>query len=144
MKDSMSLKSFLILYKTQNSASINAKKFFLFGLNFSDSTSASEWAMRSVENYVTVPLPETFEELQKIPSDKTYNFITSLDRTSIDKETARLGVEALMFWELSKVEAALNAFCKQWFVNDCKAYMKETLDSTADTENTFTSTLSPT
>ena len=32
----------------------------------------------------------------------------SLDTTSIDKEIARLGVEALMFWELPKVENALN------------------------------------
>ena len=68
----------------------------------------------------------------------------SLDKTSIDKETAMLGVEALMFWELPKVEEALTALCKKSFVNDCHAYIKETLDLTAGTENTPTSTLSPT
>ena len=120
---------------------MQCKEVFLFGFKFSYSTSASEWAMRSVENYVTVPLPETFEELQKIPLDKTYNFLMFLDKTSIDKETARLGVEALMFWELPKVEEALNTLYEKWFVNDCKAYIKETLDLTADTENTPTSTL---
>ena len=67
-----------------------------------------------------------------------------LDKTSIDKETARLGVEALMFWELPKVEEAQNVLCKKWFVNDCKAYSKETRDLIVDTENSPTSTLSPT
>ena len=62
---------------------------------------------------MTLPLPETFEELQKIPLDRTYTFLMCLDRNSIDKETVRLGVEALMFWELPKVEEALNALCKK-------------------------------
>ena len=73
------------------------KEVFLFGLKYTDSTSASEWAIRSIENSVTLPLPETFEELQKIPLNKTYNFLMSLDKHSIDKEIARLGVKALMF-----------------------------------------------
>ena len=40
-----------------------------------------------------------------------------------------------MFWELPKVEEALNALCKKWFVNDCRAYIKETLNFSTDTEN---------
>ena len=55
-----------------------------------------------------------------------------------------MGAEALMCWELPKVEEALNALCKMWFVNDDKVYIKETLDLSVDTENTLTSTLSPT
>ena len=55
----------------------------MFGLKFTESTSASEWASRAIENYVTLRLPKTFEELKKIPLDKTYNFLMSLDRDSI-------------------------------------------------------------
>ena len=36
----------------------------------------------------------------------------------------------------------MNAICKKWFINECTAYLKETLDLTADTENTPTSTIS--
>ena len=86
-------------------------------------------------------MPETFEELQKVRLDKTYNFLMSLDKNSIDKEIARLGVEALMFWELPKVEEALNALCKKWFVNNCKAYIKETLDISGDTQTTQETTM---
>ena len=68
----------------------------------------------------------------------------SLDRNSIDKETARLGVEALMFWELPKVEEALNALCKKWFINNCRAYSKNTLVLSVDTENTTAATLDST
>ena len=42
----------------------------------------------------------------------------SLDTTSIDKEIARLVVEALMLWELPKVENALNDLCQSWFWTD--------------------------
>ena len=87
---------------------MTCREVFLFGLKFTDSPSAIEWASRSVQNYITIPLPETFEELQKVPPDKRYNFLMSLDKDSIDKEISRLGVEALMFWELPKVESALN------------------------------------
>ena len=76
---------------------------FLFGLKYTDSPSASNWAIWSVENYVTLPLPETFEEFQKIPLNKTYNFLKSLDKTSIDKEIERLSVEALMFGNCLKL-----------------------------------------
>ena len=53
-----------------------------------------------------------FEELQKVPMDATYNFLMSVDKDSIDKEIMRLGVEALMFWELPKVKSALNDPCQ--------------------------------
>ena len=60
--------------------------------------------------------------------DKVYNFLMSLDRTSIDKEIERLGVEALMFWELPKVENALNELCQNWFFNDNGAHLKGPID----------------
>ena len=107
---------------------MQCKEVNLFGLKFTESTSASEWTSRSLENYVTLPLPNTFEELKNILLDKKYNFLMSLDRDSINKEIQRLGVEALMFWELPKVEETLNALCNTWFVNNCRAYIKETLD----------------
>ena len=37
-----------------------------------------------------------------------------LDKESIDKEMQRLGIEALMFWELPEVEKALSALCNKW------------------------------
>ena len=86
---------------------IACQEVFLFGLKFTDLNSASEWALRSVENYITLGLPETFEDLQKVPLDRPYNFLMSMDTNSINKEIARLGVEALMFWELPKVDNAL-------------------------------------
>ena len=64
---------------------MQCKEVFLFGLKFTESTSASEWASRSIENYVTLPLPETFEELKKIPLDKTYNFLMALEKESCNK-----------------------------------------------------------
>ena len=48
-----------------------------------------------------------------------------------------------MFWELPKVEEVLSASCKKWFVNNCKAYIQETLDISGDAQNTPTSNLSP-
>ena len=51
-----------------------------------------------------------------------------MDKMSIDKEISILGVEALMFWELSKVEEALGSLCHNWFFNNCKAYKKVALD----------------
>ena len=94
---------------------VNCREMFLFGLKFTDSPSTVEWASRFVQNYVTLPLPTTFEELQKVPLGASYNFLMSLDKESIDKEIMRLGVEALMFWELPKVKRALNDLCQKWF-----------------------------
>ena len=64
----------------------------------------------------------TFEELEKIPLDKKYNFLMSLDKESIDKEVDILGIEAHMFWELPKVREMFNELCKKWFYSDNKAY----------------------
>ena len=64
----------------------------------------------------------------------------SLDKNSIDKEISRLGIEALMFWELPKVDNALHSMCKRWFFSACKAYNKTTLDLTADSQDASTST----
>jgi len=97
---------------------ITCQEVFLFGLKFTDSNSTSEWALRSIENYITLGLPETFEDLQKVPLDRPYNFLMSMDTNSINKEIARLGVEALMFWELRKVDNALNDLCHSWFNTD--------------------------
>ena len=52
----------------------------------------------------------------------------SLDRISIDKEIERLGVEALMFWELPKVDIALTKLCQKWFFNDSGAHLKGPVD----------------
>ena len=54
----------------------------------------------------------------------------SLDKDSINIEISRLGVEALMFWELPKVENALNEMCQKWFYNDCGAVIKEPIQQT--------------
>ena len=51
-----------------------------------------------------------------------------MNKNSIDKEISNLGVEALMFWELPKVELALAILCRKWFFNACKAYKKIYLD----------------
>ena len=108
------------------------KEVFLFGLQFTKSTSATNWITRSVENFATLPLPETFEELQKVPLNRSYYFLMCLDKNSIDKEISRLGVEARMFWELPKVENALHSMCKRCFFSDSRAYKKTTLDSTTN------------
>ena len=91
--------AYTMLCKSQKCVSTNAKKFFLFGLKFTEAPSASNWMARSIDNYETLRLvlPKIFKELDQIPLDQPYNFLMSLDRNSIDKETARLGVEALMF-----------------------------------------------
>ena len=47
---------------------------FLFGLKFTDSNSASEWALRSIDNYAMLNLPETFEELQNGTFGKKLQF----------------------------------------------------------------------
>ena len=90
------------------------KEVLLFGLKFTEAPSASNWTIRSIENYDALVLPKTFEELDQIPLDRPYNFVMLLDKTSIDKEIVRLGVEAHMFWELPKVREALNELCKKW------------------------------
>ena len=62
----------------------------------------------------------------------------SLDKDSINKEISRQGVEALMFWELPKVENALNEMCQKWFYNDCGALIKGPIQQTTpplDTES---------
>ena len=77
---------------------MTCREIFLFGLKFTDSPSATNWASRTIQNYPTISLPDTFEELLKVPLDRPYNFLMSLDKDSINKEISRLGVEALMFW----------------------------------------------
>ena len=114
------------------------KAVHLFGLQFTESPSASNWTNRSVENYDTLVLPSTFEELQKIPLDRPYNFLMSLDKSSIDLEIGRLGVEAHMFLEKPEVRAAFNEICKKCFFNDCKAYIKNTIDMSEDSQNPIT------
>ena len=54
----------------------------------------------------------------------------SLDKDSINKEISRLGVEALMFWELPKVKNALNEMCQKWFYNACGALLKGPIQQT--------------
>ena len=111
------------------------KQIYLFGLKFTESPSASNWTNRSIETYDTLVLPTTFEELEKIPLDRAYNFLMSLDKNSIDKEIELLGVEAHMFWEKPEVRTAFNDICKKWFFNDCKAYSKNTIDISEDSQN---------
>ena len=65
-----------------------------------------------------------------------------LDKDSIDMEISRLGVEALMFWELPKVENALNELCQQWFYNDCGALIKGTIDLSKTTPTPVTEPVS--
>ena len=114
---------------------MTCKGVFLFGLKYTDSSSAAEWSSRSVENYTTLSLPDTYEELQQVPLDRVYNFLMSLAKNSIDKDIERLGVEALMFWELPKVENALNDMCQAWFINDYSTFAKGTTDS-SEKQNT--------
>ena len=121
---------------------MTCKEVFLFGLDFTESPSATNWSGRTVQSYKAFPLPETFEELQHIPLDRPYNFLMSLDKESIDKEISRLGVEALMFWELPKVESALNELCQQWFFNDCGALIKGTIDLSKTTPASVTDPIS--
>ena len=66
----------------------------------------------------------------------------SLDKESIDKEISRRGVEALMFWELPKVESARNELCQQWFFNDCGALIKGTIDLSKTTPASVTDPVS--
>ena len=58
----------------------------------------------------------------------------SLDTKSIDKEVARLGVVALMFWELPKVENALKELCHSWFRTDYRE-IREIFDVTGTQES---------
>ena len=92
-----------------------------------------------IENYDTLELPKTFEELDQISLDRPYNFLMSLDRSSIDKQIDRLGVEAHMFWGIPKVSAAFNDLCKKWFFNDCKAYSTNIIDISEDSPTPGTS-----
>ena len=39
-----------------------------------------------------------------------------------------------MFWELPTVRDALNDLCKKWFYNDSKAYIKNTIDISEDSQ----------
>ena len=121
------------LCKIQRCALNNqCKEVFLFGLKVNEAPSASNWTVHSIENYDAMVLPKTFEELEKIPLDRPYNFVMLLDKNSIDKEIVRLGVEAYIFWELPKVREALNEQCKKRFFNECKAYRKNTIDISED------------
>ena len=121
---------------------MTCKEVFLFGLDFTEAPSATNWSGRTVQSYKAFALPETFEELQNIPLDKPYNFLMSLDKESIDKEITRLGVEALMFWELPKVEIALNELCQKWFFNECGALIKGTIDLSKTTPAPVTDPIS--
>ena len=49
-----------------------------------------------------------------------------------------------MFWEQPKVEEALNALCRKWFTNNCRACIKDALDLSVDTESTTAVTLDST
>ena len=49
---------------------ITCREVFLFGLKYTDSSSAAEWTSRSVENCATLALLDTFEELKKVPLDR--------------------------------------------------------------------------
>ena len=67
----------------------------------------------------------------------------SLDKEVIYKEIERLGVEALMFWELPKVENALSELCQKWFFCDCAALSKGTIDVPTTKQITSTPTPEP-
>ena len=121
----------------------NCSEVHLFGLKFTESPSIAEWAGRSIENYAAFELPKTFEELQNIPLDKHYNFLMSMDRNSINKEIQLLGIEALMFWELPKVNEALNEICQKWFFNYNATAVSGAIDVTGDTTVALASTTSP-
>ena len=113
----------LVLYDIVQNAKARyyqCKEIHLFRLEFSESPSALNWTERSESNWKGVILPKTFEELEKIPLDKTYNFLMSLDKESIDKEVEISGIEAHMFWELPKVREMFNELCKKWFYSDNK------------------------
>ena len=58
-----------------------------------------------------------------------------MDKDSIDKEIERLGVEALMFCELPKIENALNDLCQKWFFNDITASVKGAIDVSEVNQN---------
>ena len=60
-----------------------------------------------------IGVTKNFEELEQVPLDRSYKFLMSLDRNSIEKEIVSLGVEVHMFWEIPKVRAALNKLCKK-------------------------------
>ena len=120
----------------------NCSEVHLFGLKFTESPSIAEWAGRSIENYAAFELPKTFEELQNIPLDKHYNFLMSMDRNSINKEIQLLGIEALMFWELPKVNEALNEICQKWFFNYNATAVSGAIDVTGDTTVALASTTS--
>ena len=89
------------------------KQVYLFGLKFTESPRASNWTNRSIETYDTLVLPATFEELEKILLDRSYNLLMSLDKNSIDNEIGMLGVEAHMFWEKPEVRATFNDICRK-------------------------------
>ena len=65
----------------------------LFGLKFTEAPSASNWTERSVDNWVGILLPKTFEELEQIPLNQKYNFLMPLDKESIGKEVVRICIE---------------------------------------------------
>ena len=62
----------------------------------------SVWTDRLVDNWESLVLPKTLEELEQIPLNQNNNFLMSLDRNSTDNEVVRIEVEAHMFWELHK------------------------------------------
>ena len=51
---------------------MTCKEVYLFQLKYTDWSSAANGGIRSVENYIPTSLPETFEELIKVPLDRPY------------------------------------------------------------------------
>ena len=61
------------------------KEINLFGLVFTESASAHNWASRTVENFKTCVAPQKFDELLQVPFDRIYNFLMSMDKKSNHK-----------------------------------------------------------
>ena len=48
-----------------------------------------------------------------------------------------------MFWELPKVETALNEMCQKWFFNYSETFVTGTIDITGDKHDTHTQLSTP-
>ena len=68
-----------------------------------------------MENFKIIVLPKSFEEVQKVPLNKPYNFLTSLDKNSIDKEISILGIEAEMVFNEANTKKPSNEANTKWF-----------------------------
>ena len=58
----------------------------MFGLEFTEQASANNWATRTVDNFKTIVLPKTFEELQQVPLDRSLNFLMSMDKILVPRK----------------------------------------------------------